>query len=70
MGRRGTRRGDGKGRGAGRDQGGRGRMGGPFAAGPDGNCVCPECGKKAKHATGKPCNQQKCPNCGALMTRE
>ncbi|MBL7135039.1 MAG: DUF5320 family protein [Candidatus Marinimicrobia bacterium] len=50
--------------------GGRGRMGGPNAAGPSGDCVCPSCGYKAPHTVGQPCNQKKCPKCGALMTRE
>ena len=50
--------------------GGSGRKGGPFAAGPGGNCICPGCGHKIKHVRGKPCNQQKCPKCGELMTRE
>ena len=59
----------GGGRGLGRG-GGRGRMGGPNAAGPSGYCVCPSCGYKAPHTVGQPCNQIKCPKCGALMTRE
>jgi len=50
--------------------GGPGRLGGPFAAGPGGYCVCPECGHKIEHVAGKPCNRQKCPKCGAQMTRE
>lgn len=72
MGRRGNRGGgQGRGRDAGRGQGqGPGRKGGPFEAGPDGNCVCPECSKKIAHEAGKPCNAQKCPECGAQMTRE
>ncbi len=48
---------------------GRGRMGGPFAAGPGGVCVCPECGYKSEHARGRPCSQQKCPKCGSPMAR-
>lgn len=57
--------------GGGRGQGGsgRGRMGGPAAAGPDGFCVCPQCGRKEPHQRGVPCNQVKCPDCGILMTR-
>ncbi len=58
----------GAGRGMGR-AGGRGRMGGPLAAGPSGNCVCPGCGYKELHNQGQPCNQKKCPKCGAFMTR-
>jgi hypothetical protein len=49
---------------------GRGRMGGPLAAGPGGYCICPSCGHKEEHVAGKPCNQQKCPKCGVQMTRE
>ncbi len=50
--------------------GGRGRMRGPFAAGPGGNCICPNCGHKAPHSAGQPCNQKTCPKCGAAMARE
>jgi len=49
--------------------GGRGRMGGPFAAGPEGSCVCPKCGNKVAHRAGVPCTQVKCPKCGSAMTR-
>ena len=67
MGRgRGSGRGDGTGRGGGR---GPGRMGGPFAAGPGGNCVCPGCGHEEPHVAGQPCYQKKCPKCGIMMTR-
>jgi len=48
---------------------GRGRMGGPFAAGPGGQCLCPKCGHKAPHTAGQPCNQQVCPKCGTSMIR-
>ena len=62
--------GGGRGQGRGRGQGGgRGRMGGPFAAGPGGDCVCPQCGEKAPHTLGQPCNQMACPKCGTPMTR-
>ena len=67
---RGLGLGRGAGRGAGRGLGGRGRMGGPVAAGPGGQCVCPKCGAKATHQIGIPCYQQKCPKCGSPMTRE
>ena len=50
-------------------RGGGGRMGGPFAAGPDGECVCPKCGHKVSHVRGQPCNQMTCPKCGTTMTR-
>jgi hypothetical protein len=39
-------------------------------AGPDGNCICPNCGTKVRHIIGVLCNRTKCPKCGALMTRE
>jgi hypothetical protein len=48
---------------------GRGRMGGPFAAGPSGNCVCPNCGNEVPHQAGTPCYSMKCPKCGTQMTR-
>ena len=58
-------------RGQGQGQGsGPGRLGGPKAAGPGGQCVCPSCGHKEDHVAGKPCNQQKCPKCGTQMIRE
>ena len=47
----------------------KGRMGGPYAAGPGGDCVCPSCGEKLAHMAGQPCNQRKCPKCGSAMTR-
>jgi len=47
---------------------GRGRMGG-MAAGPVGECVCPNCGARVAHQRGLPCNERKCPKCGAMMTR-
>jgi hypothetical protein len=45
-------------------------MGGPFAAGPGGDCICPSCGHRVGHMAGKPCNHRKCPQCGTRMTRE
>jgi len=46
-----------------------GRLGGPDAAGPDGMCVCPECGHEIAHVTGQPCEDIECSECGATMTR-
>jgi len=63
--------GGGQGRGQSRGQGGkgRGRMGGPFAGGAGGSCVCQRCGYEAPHDRGAPCTQKKCPKCGIALTR-
>lgn len=60
----GPKTGMGKGKG-----GGQGRKGGG-GSGPGGFCVCPACGEKAAHQMGTPCSEQKCPKCGAAMTRQ
>lgn len=39
-------------------------------SGPAGNCVCPSCGHTTAHSRLQPCNQRKCPECGATMTRQ
>jgi hypothetical protein len=64
--------GRGMGGGQGQGQGGRraGCGGGLLAAGPDGNCVCPQCGQTEPHQRGVPCFERKCPKCGALMVRQ
>ena len=49
---------------------GRGKMGGPFSAGPGGSCVCPKCDYKQPHIPGNPCSQETCPKCGTKMIRE
>ena len=49
---------------------GLGRMGGPLVAGPDGICICPNCGTKVDHKTGTPCSDISCPKCGTKMTRK
>lgn len=50
-------------------RGGRGGRRGGQGFGPGGQCVCPSCGTKVAHKRGIPCNQMKCPKCGAPMTR-
>ncbi len=64
--------GGGKTGGQGRGQGGMGsgRKGGPLAGGPNGFCICPECGQREPHKRGEPCQGMKCPKCGAMMQRE
>lgn len=63
QGRRQGGRGQGRGRGP-------GRMGGRKAAGPNGNCICPNCNHKVPHRVGQPCYDVTCPKCGTQMTRE
>jgi len=65
-------RGTGAGGGMGQGRGGRGagRMGGSQAAGPDGACLCPQCGHREPHQRGVPCIQRTCPSCGTAMIRE
>jgi len=53
----------------GRVQVGKGKMGGPFSAGPGGECYCPDCNYKIAHLAGQPCNEKWCPKCGAKLTR-
>jgi len=71
---RGFGMGAGRGRGGGQ-RGGQGRahgaggIGGGFAAGLGGFCVCSKCGEKAPHTTGQPCLRMTCPKCGGPMTR-
>ncbi|MBM3858959.1 MAG: DUF134 domain-containing protein [Verrucomicrobia bacterium] len=47
-----------------RGQGGPGGRGGAPV-----ECVCPQCGERAPHVPGEPCNQKLCPKCGARMIR-
>lgn len=61
--------GSGGGQGRGRGGPGLGRMGGPSAAGPGGDCVCPQCGRREPHELGVPCMRKRCPACGVAMTR-
>ena len=64
-----TGQGPGIGRTRGQGTQGRGRMGGPFAAGASGKCLCPCCGHETPHTVGQPCNLMQCPKCGTNMTR-
>jgi hypothetical protein len=62
--------GGGQGGGARRGQGscGRGRQVGT-AAGPEGVCVCPQCGHSQPPERGVPCAQVMCPKCAVAMRR-
>jgi len=50
--------------------GGRRGLGGGFALGPGGKCICPNCGFRELHQLGVSCYNKKCPKCGTTMTRE
>lgn len=63
-------KGDGKGPPAGVAQRGGRLRGSRAGAGPGGNCVCPDCGKKIPHRQGVPCYDLSCPDCGSKMMRE
>jgi predicted amidophosphoribosyltransferase len=38
--------------------------------GEGGSCLCPKCGTKIPHRSGVPCQEERCPECGAKMLRE
>ncbi|MBT4033772.1 MAG: ferredoxin [Candidatus Marinimicrobia bacterium] len=38
--------------------------------GSGGNCHCPKCDYSARHRRGVPCQDEKCPECGAKLIRE
>lgn len=38
--------------------------------GAEGYCLCPKCGEKIPHRQGVPCQEERCPRCGAKMLRE
>ena len=55
--------------GGGFGRGGQRGLGGGFARGPGGYCICTNCGLKDPHKIAIPCQTQKCPKCGAPMIR-
>jgi DNA-directed RNA polymerase subunit RPC12/RpoP len=38
--------------------------------GTGGYCVCPKCGYRTPHRRGIPCQEERCPHCGAKLLRE
>ena len=38
--------------------------------GSGGYCVCVKCGARVPHRSGKPCLEERCPNCGKALVRE
>ena len=38
--------------------------------GVEGDCICPKCGTKTSHRQGVPCQEERCPECGAKLLRE
>jgi len=52
----------------GRMEKGLGQGGLPEGTGGADRCVCPACGHETPHDRGAPCNETKCPKCGAAMT--
>jgi len=38
--------------------------------GSGGGCHCPKCDYRAAHKRGVPCQDEKCPECGAKLIRE
>lgn len=37
--------------------------------GPVGECICPKCEARTPHQRGVPCQDERCPECGAKMLR-
>ncbi len=61
--------GGGGGFGGGRGMGRGGGRGTGMGLGPQGSCVCPNCGYSVPHQAGSPCYSIKCPKCGTQMIR-
>jgi DNA-directed RNA polymerase subunit RPC12/RpoP len=40
------------------------------AMGSGGFCFCPKCGARVEHMSGVPCQESRCPECGAKLLRE
>lgn len=38
--------------------------------GPEGTCICPQCGYEVPHRAGVPCIEMKCEKCGTQMVRK
>lgn len=47
----------------------RGRQPEGLGLGVGGYCICPQRHYSAPHTTNRPCNQMKCPKCGATLIR-
>jgi predicted amidophosphoribosyltransferase len=41
-----------------------------YEMGAGGLCICPKCGEKIAHRRGIPCQEERCPSCGAKLLRE
>jgi hypothetical protein len=55
-------------RGQGRDRRGDGDR--DEGLGPEGQCICPKCGRRSRHEPGLPCQEDRCPECGTRLLRE
>jgi hypothetical protein len=55
--------------GGGRRQGS-GRRRGSQGLGSGGRCICAKCGHAQAHQPGRPCIDERCPECGGTMLRE